>query len=575
MDKIDLEDIVAAVCEQIAKNKRFSELTHIELCDLWKGVCKYLNDQLLLRKSIHLHGIGSFFTKKTKRVTGDAGVVWSVHFCPSKSWDKLAGFQIDRTVTLGTGAAEPLNLAAVAVSVGFTRDLVEAGIKDIVNGLTKLLRKGTAINLTMGAIGKIIFQSNDIKFKFFAPFVRSLNEDPAQFNKPRRLNHQNTKEMDAVPDKPSAPTPPKESVAKTEARVSIAKQAETAVQSSPECTVSNDETRKLTLDLDEAAQKLARLENLIDQTFSAEARSDATHTHFYSGNRLWSNNKCPICKTEAMKNIVDLEGIKKAEKENDKMLLHISLDIDKEYLDKRKEKELQRQSDSVAAAQYNYRASLENQEKLGFKEKQPMGDLFEKRKIQRPIMTPNQMAEGIHEQITAKRERTEKSAQLNALQDKLVCEKLKKEYVSVLIARIKAAELQAHLNKTQRYQQMRASLAEQIKISNGLKEKEEPDPTENPFARSESLMALYQREKAKQLYYEQLAIVRQKQDYAQKVSDIERRHSLHRLDISRKELEKDLKAVKREKAEMRRSLEGYWSDQLHWQKANQAPDTLS
>lgn len=105
----------------------------------------------------------------------------------------------------------------------------------------------------------------------------------------------------------------------------------------------------------------------------------------------------------------------------------------------------------------------------------------------------------------------------------------------MLIARIKAAELQAHLNKTQRYQQMRASLAEQIKISNGLKEKEEPDPIENPFARSESLMALYQREKAKQLYYEQLAIVRQKQDYAQKVSDIERRHSLHRLDISRKE----------------------------------------
>lgn len=28
-----------------------------------------------------------------------------------------------------------------------------------------------------------------------------------------------------------------------------------------------------------------------------------------------------------------------------------------------------------------------------------MGDLFEKRKIQRPIMTPNQMAEGIHEQV--------------------------------------------------------------------------------------------------------------------------------------------------------------------------------
>lgn len=68
-----------------------------------------------------------------------------------------------------------------------------------------------------------------------------------------------------------------------------------------------------------------------------------------------------------------------------------------------------------------------------------------------------------------------------------------------------------------------------------LKEKKEPSSTENPFARSESLMALYQREKAKQLYYEQLAIVRQRQDYAQKVADIEKKHALSRLELSRKE----------------------------------------
>lgn len=48
-------------------------------------------------------------------------------------------------------------------------------------------------------------------------------------------------------------------------------------------------------------------------------------------------------------------------------------------------------------------------------------------------------------------------------------------------------------------------------------------------------MALYQREKAKQLYYEQLAIVRQRQDYAQKVADIEKKHALSRLELSRKE----------------------------------------
>ncbi len=95
--------------------------------------------------------------------------------------------------------------------------------------------------------------------------------------------------------------------------------------------------------------------------------------------------------------------------------------------------------------------------------------------------------------------------------------------------------MQSQLNKTQRYQQMRASLAEQIRLNNNLKGSEEPDPIENPFARSESLMALYQREKAKQLYYEQLAIVRQKQDYAKKVADFDQKHSLSRLDLSRKE----------------------------------------
>jgi hypothetical protein len=101
--------------------------------------------------------------------------------------------------------------------------------------------------------------------------------------------------------------------------------------------------------------------------------------------------------------------------------------------------------------------------------------------------------------------------------------------------RIKAAELQAHLQKAQKSQQMHASLAEQIRINRSLKEKEDSEPNDNPFARSESLMALYQREKAKQLYYEQLAIVRQKRDYANKFADVDKSHSLTRLDIARKE----------------------------------------
>lgn len=82
---------------------------------------------------------------------------------------------------------------------------------------------------------------------------------------------------------------------------------------------------------------------------------------------------------------------------------------------------------------------------------------------------------------------------------------------------------------------MRTSLAEQIRINNDLRAIDVPETPDNPYVRSESLMALYQREKAKQLYYEQLAIVRQKQDYAQRVAEIEKKNSLARLSLSRKE----------------------------------------
>jgi F420-dependent methylenetetrahydromethanopterin dehydrogenase len=95
--------------------------------------------------------------------------------------------------------------------------------------------------------------------------------------------------------------------------------------------------------------------------------------------------------------------------------------------------------------------------------------------------------------------------------------------------------LQSHYEKHQKAQSMRNSLAEQIRIHHCTKEKDEKPKMENPFARSESLMAMYQREKAKQLYHEQLAIVKQREDYAKKVAEIEIKHSLSRLEHSKRE----------------------------------------
>lgn len=81
---------------------------------------------------------------------------------------------------------------------------------------------------------------------------------------------------------------------------------------------------------------------------------------------------------------------------------------------------------------------------------------------------------------------------------------------------------------------MRSSLAEQIRLQNEAKDTTEI-VNDSPFPQSESLMSLYQREKAKQLYYEQLAIVRQREEYAKKVIEMEKKHTLDRLELSKNE----------------------------------------
>jgi hypothetical protein len=139
---------------------------------------------------------------------------------------------------------------------------------------------------------------------------------------------------------------------------------------------------------------------------------------------------------------------------------------------------------------------------------------------------------------------------------------------------LKKEEVEAHLRKLQKWKVQREALSEQIKIKNQIshEEKAKESPIENPHARSESLMVLYKKEKAKQMYDEQMQIRKQKKIYEAKVAEIDRERSLERLITARKEyffitltfsrLEKDLKTMKISKFQQRKALEGYWKNQI-------------
>ena len=98
-------------------------------------------------------------------------------------------------------------------------------------------------------------------------------------------------------------------------------------------------------------------------------------------------------------------------------------------------------------------------------------------------------------------------------------------------------EITVELQKRKKWEGQRAALVEQIQAKHQAVENEKKDdPTyNNPHARSESLMVLYKKEKAKQLYQEQLMLLKQKQEYQSKISEIDNRHSLDRLVLARKE----------------------------------------
>jgi hypothetical protein len=96
--------------------------------------------------------------------------------------------------------------------------------------------------------------------------------------------------------------------------------------------------------------------------------------------------------------------------------------------------------------------------------------------------------------------------------------------------------MQAHVQKLKKWKEQREALSEQIRLKTQLDDDSSKEKLmENPHARSESLMVLYKREKAKQLYEEQIQILKKKREFESKVAEIDRQHSIERLVAARKE----------------------------------------
>nr|KAJ3423121.1 hypothetical protein HK105_002517 [Polyrhizophydium stewartii] len=162
--------------------------------------------------------------------------------------------------------------------------------------------------------------------------------------------------------------------------------AHPTIDSEPDSTKGDaDPIASATAELDEAARKLAKLEELIDKTFSIEARND---------------QKCPICRAKRISYVEDRELQKRTEQEHDRMLLHLSLDLDKDFIQKKRENEAAKLKNAISTAHYNHLKALEKQQSHSKKESLPMGNLFENREVKRdPVLMQQALASGLKQQV--------------------------------------------------------------------------------------------------------------------------------------------------------------------------------
>ncbi|KAJ3414067.1 Coiled-coil domain-containing protein 81 [Chytridiales sp. JEL 0842] len=577
MNRLGIEDVIRVVCDKVPKSKRFSSLSEIELGDLWKESTNWIADQLSHRKSINFPGFGSFYIRKVNKAASVDSELYVPYFLPAKSWEKVPGIQVNRnTAIVGTSAAETLNFSAVASQSGFKRDDIECGLKDIVHAIFKSLKAGSDITLPVSVIGKLYFQQKDIRLRFNNTFIESLKENVPFSELSTRVaaepnqNHSQTESTskDSIAASPDSSAPASSFLpalqgstagSPTASRPSTS-HADKSKSSEGDSSDSNSNGEKA--DLTDAENNNGSSGDAYANSMKVSkvglfrSKKCTMHTHSHSGDRQWKDDKCPICRTKAQTFIENKQNLVLREKEQDKLLLTLSLALDREYVKKTKEVEQVKAKEAVQNAQYNHSKAIEQEAIRHTKKNLHMGNLFENREAP-PDKTKQskELARNLYDQMTIKEAKKAREKTLKAIEDQEFNERLQTEF--------KAAEMFTHLEKLRKRTEQQQALTSQMQAQLARKDTmtvTEP-MTENPFARSESLMVLYQKEKAKQLYQEQLAIIKQKREYESRLAEMERQHSLERLALSRKELEKDLHSIKHAQFASRKALETVWATQ--------------
>ncbi|KAK7898333.1 hypothetical protein WMY93_019186 [Mugilogobius chulae] len=144
---------------------------------IWANVSAHIQSQLALQKGVHVAGLGTFTFSQQKLDVGIQSVtIQKPVFILSGKLVHSLGIKQDRPLAAASHLpVVPLNLTAVSRESLFSRDRVEACVRETVLLLVRTVASQENVLLPLRGIGILSFRNNKVQMKFSKDFIKAVD----------------------------------------------------------------------------------------------------------------------------------------------------------------------------------------------------------------------------------------------------------------------------------------------------------------------------------------------------------------------------------------------------------------
>lgn len=591
------ETVCTLVAE--AKKSKYSLIPHLledDILIVWDALSGFIEKQMLQVKGVCIQGFGTFtFSQRRIELGGNKHIlIQRPVLVMAERLLQTHSLQYPKQHATGQIPVVSLNYTALANGTSFDRDTVEICLREIMLTLGKVLAAGKNVEIDFTGVGRLVLKDKKAKMKFFKHFIHSMDTSgnlKSAFRPGTRPGSEGsiisgpltspprsytsgsivlpkiveTSEDDlslSTSSPPSCPPIPSSSGKKMSPRI-----AGSAPSNRPETPFHTPRPVSV-ISAVSLIKPLSTKSNTSNSTCSSEANSSLDRPRTCSHSSSTGQELCYLCHQRAIHNIpISLaEERRERERVQDKLLQEFQHHRDGYQMAKEQAKVFRNKEIEQDTAHFNLETSeirklREKEDSLRNMEFYP-SYIFQYRSLT-PCYTKKQLEYCLQldEQVRRRSALTKVKNQEESL------EKKEQEQLSKELAALedgfakKMAENKAH------YLQ---SLNDQVQ-QKGMKSRSSSPASQPVFGVHDITPNKLQtkRERAKQLYQEQLAIVSDRKQCLKLHLARMKEEDAKLLQRNKQELSEDLKSSRKEKMNARKELEKYWLDTIQDKHAHQ------